>query len=102
MQLYVFLSTGIYTEVVILIKHVKGQLFAPYMETQCLEVCYVLHVRTTCKSSCSVLLMQDFSLLSLLSCDISTAVQRKPGESQGLVTVSVKMCQKFFISYKVM
>lgn len=29
------------------------------------SVLYVLHVRTTCKSSCSVLLMQDSSLLSL-------------------------------------
>lgn len=103
MKCYVFLSTGIYTEVVILIRHVKGQLLAPYMETQCLEVCYGLHVGSTCKSSCSVLLMQDFSLLSLLSSDNSTAVQRKPGESQeGLVVVSVKLYQKFFISYEVM
>lgn len=38
MKFYVFLSTGINTQVV-LIRHVKGQLFAPYMETQCLEVC---------------------------------------------------------------
>lgn len=39
MKCYVFLSTGVYTERAVLIRHVKGQVFAPYMETQCLEVC---------------------------------------------------------------
>lgn len=65
MKFEVFLSTGIYTEVVVLIRHVKVQLFAPYMVTVLRSVWYVLHVKATCKSSCSVLLMQDFSLLSL-------------------------------------
>lgn len=65
MKFYVFLSTGIYTEVAVLIRHVKVQLFAPYMVTVLRSVWYVLHVKATCKSSCGVLLMQDFSLLSL-------------------------------------
>lgn len=60
-----------YIEVVVLIRHVKGQLFAPYMVTQW----YILHVRTTCKSSYSVSLMQDFSLLSLSLFPVMTPQQ---------------------------
>lgn len=43
MKFYVFffLSAGFFfpTEVAVLIRHVKGQPSAPYMETQCLKVC---------------------------------------------------------------
>lgn len=62
-------------------------------DTMLKSVWYVLHVRSTCKSGCSVLLMQGFSLLFSLSFsrDDSTAVQRKPGEShEGPLTVSVQ------------
>lgn len=73
------------------IRHVKVHLFAPYMAAQWLEVCYVLHVRFTCKLSCCVLIMQCFSLLCLFPFDYSTAVMRKPGESpEELITTSAK------------
>lgn len=45
MKFYVFLSTGIDTEVAVLIRHVKVQLFAPYMVTVLRSVWYVLHVK---------------------------------------------------------
>lgn len=86
MRCYVFLSTGIYTEVEILNRHVKGQLFVPYMKLNALEVCSALHVRSTCKCY-SVFANAEllfFALSSLASVNF-TAVQRKPGESMRIV-----------------
>lgn len=44
----------------------RGSSLHPYMDTQCSVVCGVFcMLKITCKSCCSVVLMQDFSLLSL-------------------------------------